>query len=396
MAKSGRGRLKVADEPIRLGILGLGTAGRGAAAAASGSSHCRVFAVCDVNAATASDIAARYGVKQYTDARQLCEDPDIEAVYVATPTYLHLANAVQLASAGKHLLIEKPVVKDSTEGDAIVKLAQTTGVKIMAVNTRGRDAPIRAMAQVVSDGKIGRILSLTNICYTNWVLRPRYPYELIAALGGGVAFRQAPHQVEIARTIINSKVTAVTAVTGSSPSPVETIGNYSALVEFESGCSATLVYNGYGYFDTAELTYGIGENGRATDPSTSISMRANQSWSLDKYGDAGLALRAQPHPPTPETRKWGFVGLTVISGEKGDLRQSREGLSLYNSLGSSELDCSTVEGGLAVDFAEIYGAIRNGHALEHDGSWGATTVRICEAILQSHEEHKRVPLDDRP
>ncbi|HUY07590.1 MAG TPA: Gfo/Idh/MocA family oxidoreductase [Acidimicrobiales bacterium] len=393
MTESGRGPSYSADDPIRLGILGLGTAGRGAAAAQVGSSHCRLVAVCDTNETTAKEIGAKFGVRYYSDARQLCDDAEIEAVYIATPTYLHLANALQLASAGKHLLIEKPVVKDSAEGDAIGKLGEATGVKIMAVNTRGRDAPIRAMAHAVATGAIGRVLSLTNICYTNWVLRPRYPYELVAALGGGVTFRQAPHQVEIARTIVNSEVIAVTAVIGSTPNPVDTIGNYSALVEFENGSSATLVYNGYGYFDSAELTFGIGENGRPSDPMTSVNMRNNHSWSLDKYGDAGRALRTQPDSTTISKRKWGFVGLTVVSGENGDLRQSRDGLTLYNDLGFSEVNCSDIEGGLAVDFAEIFNAIRHGQTLEHDGAWGATTVRICEAIWKSHHEHRRVQLD---
>ncbi|HUY06220.1 MAG TPA: hypothetical protein VMU99_03030, partial [Acidimicrobiales bacterium] len=129
-----------------------------------------------------------------------------------------------------------------------------------------------------------------------------------------------------------------------------------------------------------------------TDPNASMNMRNNQSWSLDKYGDAGRALRTQSDPTAISKRKWGFVGLTVISGEDGDLRQSREGLTLYNDLGLSEVDCSDIEGGLTVDFAEIYNAIRNGHALEHDGSWGATTVRICEAIWKSHHEHQTVQL----
>ena len=388
---------KKVENPIGLGILGLGTAGRGAATAAERGAHTEVVAVCDLLEATASDIAAKHGAKGYTDVRQLCEDPAVEAVYISTPTYLHLANALQLATAGKHLLVEKPVVKDGAEGEALERLAQDFGVQIMAVNTRGRDAPVRAMARVVASGAIGKVLALTNITYTNWVLRPRFPYELLTALGGGVTFRQAPHQVEIARTIINAPVLAVTAIAGSSPVPVKTVGNYSALVEFEGGISATLVYNGYGYFDTAELTYGFGEGGRPIDPEASARLRAAQSWSLDKYGESGLAVRDRGRSEAAAsgaapTRRWSFVGLTVVSGEQGDLRQSEQGVTVYDEHGQHEEDCSAETGGLEVDFTEMYGALRLGEALAHDAHWGATTVRICEAIWTSHREQRRVTL----
>ncbi len=379
-------------EPVRMGVLGLGTAGRGAVAAAERDLHMQVVAVCDLAEKTANEIAARHGVRAYTDVRQLCEDGEVEAVYVSTPTFLHLANSLQLAGAGKHLLVEKPVVKDSAEGEALIALERDFGVKVMSVNTRGRDAPVRAMARVVASGAIGNVLSLTNFCHTNWVLRPRFPYELVTALGGGVTFRQAPHQVEIARTIIDKPVRAVTALAGRSPEPVDTVGNYSALVEFDDRVSATLVYNGYGYFDTAELTFGVGEGGRPLDPEASTRLRQSKSWSLDKYGESGLAVRdRQPAGGARATGpRWSFVGLTVVSGEKGDLRQSPQGVTVYDQSGTHEIDLLGETGGLAVDFAEFYGALREGNPLEHDATWGATTVRVCEAIWRSHLEKRRI------
>lgn len=383
-----------ATDPIRIGVLGLGTAGRTAITAAADSFHCTVVAVCDLNEETARNTASLINANGYTQIQQLCKDPDVEAVYVSTPTYLHLANALEIAASGKHLLIEKPLVKDKTEAKALIDLERDFDVRIMAVNTRGRDAPVRAMARIIGAGAIGPVLSLTNICYTNWVIRPRYPYELMPALGGGVAFRQAPHQVEIARTIIGHPVIAVTAVAGSSLSPVHVVGNYSALLEFGGGVSATLVYNGYGYFDTAELTYGRGESGQPFDPETSPRMRERKSWSLDKYGEAGLAMRERGRTggAYSEERKWGFVGLTIVSGENGDLRQSEDGVIVYDEHGSHQEDCSADTGGLNVDFAEFYDALRLDKSLEHDVLWGSTTVQVCEAIWISHCEQRRVTL----
>lgn len=385
--------LEVID-PVRIGILGLGTAGRTAVTSSLASPHCDVVAVCDLNLDTAREAAESVGARAYSQIHELCADGNVEAVYVATPTYLHLAHSLQLTAAGKHLMLEKPVVKDSAEAEALTLLQRDSGVLVMAVNTRGRDAPIRAMARVVQSGAIGRVLSLTNVSYTNWVIRPRFPYELIPALGGGVAFRQAPHQVEIARTIINEPIIAVTALAGSSPSPVDTVGNYSALVEFEGGASSTLVYNGYGYFDTAELTYGRGETGLPYDHDASTRMRKSKSWALDKYGTSGLALRDRGKPSDGyfSARRWGFVGLTIVSGECGDLRQSENGIIVYDEDGSHEVDCSADTGGLSVDFEEFYDALRLGKTLQHDGSWGSVTVRVCEALWTSHCDRRRITL----
>lgn len=380
------------ENVVRLGVLGLGTAGRGAISAAGANPFVKVTAVCDLIEETAQRFGAECGAKSYTSVRALCNDDDVDAVYVSTPTYLHLANALELARAGKHLMIEKPVVKDRAEADELVRLAEEHGILLMSVNTRGRDAAVRAMARVVGSGAIGRVLSFTNICHTNWVLRPRFGYELVPALGGGVAFRQAPHQVEIARTIVAEPVVAVTALAGESAVPVTTVGNYSALLEFASGVSGTLVYNGYGYFDTAELTFGVGESGRPADTSSSARLRANAAWSADKYGEAGLAARNRGPAGgrRTEQRPWSFVGLTVISGERGDIRQSPKGVTVYDENGQREEDCLNEKGGLAVDFAEFYDALRGGKALEHDATWGATTVKICQAIWTSHNERRRV------
>lgn len=380
------------SDALRLGVLGLGNAGRTAIRAASSSEFVTLAGVCDQSATVAQEFASDYSVPSYTSVREFAADPDIEVVYVSTPTFLHLAHALDLAANGKHLMIEKPIVKDPGEGEALIQLAVETGVKIMAVNTRGRDAPIRAIARLVAAGAIGNVLSLTNISYTNWVLRPRYPYELLPALGGGVGFRQAPHQVEIARAITGASVTAVTAIAGSSPVPVPTIGNYSALLEFDGGQSATLVYNGYGFFDTAELTYGFGEGGHRYDPEESQRMRAVKSWSLDKYGESGVSVRERSSTTTPPKPLWSFVGLTLVSGERGDIRQSLGGVTVYDENGSREVSCLDQPGGLSVDFEEFYRAMRFNEALAHGAEWGVNTVRVCDAIWRSHREHRRIEL----
>jgi phthalate 4,5-cis-dihydrodiol dehydrogenase len=385
--------MSVAGEPIKVGVLGLGNAGRGALTHIESSKVLQVAAVCDMSGAVVAKHAEAHGVPGYTTVAELCADADVEAVYVATPTYLHLPHAVEVAHAGKHILMEKPVTRTADEAAALVALADELGLQIMSVNTRGGDAPIRALARAAHSGAVGKVLNVTNISYTDWTLKPRYPYELIPSLGGGVVFRQAPHAVEIARTIIGGRVIAVTAIAGSALKPVPTVGTFNALVEFESGASATLLYNGFGYFNTAELTYNIDPAGRAVVPDASAGRRQANSWGLDKYSDKALDLREKARGSAkPFSSGTGFTGLTLVSGELGDLRQSPGGITVYDDNGVREEAFDPEDGGLPVDFEEFYRAVRDGEPLKHDARWGAATVAVCEAIWQSSQDKQRIVL----
>jgi len=382
------------EDPIRIGVLGMGVAGRLGASAAVRSPLCTVVAVCDLIPDVAVAAAEMYGARPVHLPEDLARDPEIEAVYLATPTHFHLENARQFASAGKHVLIEKPVVVNRDEGRQLVELERSAGVRVMAVNTRGRDAPVRAMARLVSDGAIGAIRSLTNISYTSWILRPRFAYELATELGGGVIFRQAPHQIEIARTIIGQPATAVSAV-AHVDGRTKAVDSYNALLEFGDDVAATLVYSGAGYFDSAEMTFDIGETGAPFEPMAFGQMHATKSWEMHKYGASAVDARSKAlglGGPTKMQPSWGFAGFTIVSGDEGDLRQSRTGVTVYDAHGPREVDCIGERGGLEIDFEEFYAALRLGATLQHDALWGATTVGVSEAIWNSHQARSRVSL----
>ena len=101
-----------------------------------------------------------------------------------------------------------------------------------------------------------RVTQVHTIRYSPWLLRPREPMEIDTDLGGGVCYRQAPHQVDIARLSCGGLVESVRAHAGRWSAENDNEGNYSALLQFAGGVSATLIYDGYGYFDDRELIEG--------------------------------------------------------------------------------------------------------------------------------------------
>jgi phthalate 4,5-cis-dihydrodiol dehydrogenase len=384
---------RLPDERVRVAVLGLGNAGQGAIAHILDSKVVELVGVCDVDTDVTDRAASDHGVRAFRSVQELASSEDVEAVYVATPTFLHLEHAMELARLGKHLMIEKPVTRSTDEAQALVALGESTGVTIMSVNTRGGDAPIRALAKAVAAGTIGDVLSVVTISYTDWTLKPRRRYELLAELGGGVIFRQAPHQVETVRALAQGRVVAVTAGQGAALEPVETTASYNALLQFDSGASATLVYNGLGFFNTAELTYGLGKTGKPVVPDASASRRQAKSWELDKYGADAVRLKSESRGSAkPFSDGRGFSGFTIVSGTRGDLRQSPGGITAYTEVGVREEAFAVDDGGLPVDFEDFAAALRAGDPLLHDAAWGAATVAVCDAIWRSATERRLIEL----
>ena len=78
------------------------------------------------------EFAAKYGVeKVYDNYEEMAQDPEIDAVYVASPTYMHYTHSITMINYGKHVLCEKPVCSNRTELDLLIQAAEEKGVVFM-------------------------------------------------------------------------------------------------------------------------------------------------------------------------------------------------------------------------------------------------------------------------
>ncbi len=156
------------------------------------------------------------------------------------------------------------------ECDAMNEAAEKHGVKLLCGHTHSFDPPIRKIRAIVKSGELGKLCMINTWNYNEFMYRPRMKHEL--ATSRGVVLNQGPHHVDIVRLIGGGMVRSVRAMTGVWDKAREWEGSYTCYLEFEDGTPATLVYSGYGFFDTAELFSWIGEGGqyRARKP---ISIR---------------------------------------------------------------------------------------------------------------------------
>jgi phthalate 4,5-cis-dihydrodiol dehydrogenase len=243
------------------------------------------------------------------------------------------------------------------------------------------------MGEIILSGQLGQPRIISTSCYTDWVYRPRRPEELRPELGGGVTFRQGAHQFDILCALAGARATSVRAVTYDWDAARSTIGAHAVMVNFANGAVGTAIYNGYGHFQSVELTQGIGEWGQPVDPgSMSVSRRPDsaQDELARKLARARTAIRSNaPYQP--------HFGLTLVSCEKGDMRQSPGGVLLYTEQGRREIVLPTGRSPRELVLDEFARAIA-GDTVLHTGEHGAAVTEICAAALRSARENKEIEL----
>jgi phthalate 4,5-cis-dihydrodiol dehydrogenase len=276
----------------------------------------------------------------------------------------------------------------------MIAAAEKSRVKLMVAHTRSFNPPIRTMREIISSGKLGRVTQVHTIRYSPWLLRPREPVEIDTQLGGGVCYRQAPHQVDIARLLGGGMVRSVRAQAGRWSAENSTEGNYSALLQFDGGATATLIYDGYGYFDDRELIEGDVFDGEQRLGPGQRLRKARSEGRLNKdTSRSGVAFEiergdgdAAKKPRQP------FFGLTLVSCERGALRQSPDGVFIYDEHGRSEVSCPEWRGPLKVELEDFHKSVTEGCAVPHDGKWGKATLEVCLAILRSSQLQGEQPV----
>ncbi len=252
------------------------------------------------------------------------------------------------------------------------------------------------MREVVSSGELGRVIQINTWEYKPWLSgQPRLASELDSSVGGGVLYRQGPHQIDVVRGIGGGMVKSLRATTGRyNPAFPDAEGDYTAFLEFEDGTAATMVFNGYGYFSITELTWGIGEGGQQQrDMNEGRQLRRTAAVETDeKYAFAATRAVSEQRARETSERHQPFYGLTLVSCEHGDMRQSPDGLYIYTEEGRQEMDLPERGHGRG-ELGELRDALVEDRATFPNQRWGMASLEVAMAIFQSSREHKEVALN---
>ena len=145
---------------VKWGVIGAGgIAHRRTIPGMMKSDRVRLAAVMDIDESAVKRVAKKYGVPaSYTKEEDLLADPNVDAVYIATPVYLHKKHATLAAEAGKHILLEKPMALNVSDAEEIAQAVVKAGVKFtQGYMMRFQELHKRAK-EMIDEGALGDVV----------------------------------------------------------------------------------------------------------------------------------------------------------------------------------------------------------------------------------------------
>jgi predicted dehydrogenase len=151
----------MAEKRIRAGIVGLGLVATSHLNGYRAHPNAEVGAVCDTNRARAEEFASRHSIPAvYSSLEDMLADPSLNAIDIATPTFLHAPMSTAAARAGRHVHCEKPFCTSVAEGVAACEAAQSAGVTLAVGETYVFVTSHVKARELIDAGEIGRPLQV--------------------------------------------------------------------------------------------------------------------------------------------------------------------------------------------------------------------------------------------
>ena len=200
---------------VGVGVIGCGRIGKVHLETLSRASGARVVIVSNPTIDKAQDAAALYGVPEYTaSADEVIEHPEVEAVWICSPSSFHAEQIRRCAELGKHVFCEKPIAMNLNETISAIRSMEREGLKLMTALQRRFDPSYQRVKSGILRGEIGDPI-LVKLCSRD----PAPPPASYVKGGGGIFKDMAIHDLDLARFLMASEPTEILAsgITAVSP-----------------------------------------------------------------------------------------------------------------------------------------------------------------------------------
>ena len=311
-------------ESIRWGFIGCGKVVQtksGPAFATTPNSE--IYAVMRRNIEEAKESALTLGAKKwYNSAREIANDPDVDAVYIATPPGLHYEQAKICCEAKKPTYIEKPFARNYEEALEITKMFEEAGVPLYIAHYRRALPKFLKIKEIIDSGRIGKI------CEADFRLNRKYNYDEIhntwlynAELSGGGKFYDiAPHSIDIMVYLLGNFTKLYGMATNNNPEyDVEDIVVMS--FKTEKGVLGTANFNAISLDKKDKMTL-YGGRGKIE-----FSMHGDDDIIITtEAGEERIEIK---NPKVIQENMIGEVVKAILTGEHGNTCTAREALETY-------------------------------------------------------------------
>jgi UDP-N-acetyl-2-amino-2-deoxyglucuronate dehydrogenase len=321
----------ITDRKIRFALVGCGRIAQNHfAAIKQHSDKAELISVCDIDSNALAEAAKTTGAKPYSTLTQMLSNSDADVFILTTPSGLHSDQAIEIASAGRSVITEKPMATKWEEAKNMVKACDDSGVRLFVVKQNRRNATLQLLKQAIEKKRFGKIYMVNlNVFWT----RPQSYYDQGGWRGrwefdGGAFMNQASHYVDLISWLIG---------------PLESLQAYTATlardIEAEdSGVISLKWRNGaLGSMNVTMLTYPknlegsitiLGEKG--TVKIGGVAVNEVQHWEFEDKNSDDIKIKEASYETTSV---YGFGHplyyenvINVMRGEAEPETDGREGL----------------------------------------------------------------------
>ena len=314
-------------------------------------------AVMEIDRDFAARLADKYNADaSYTCHKQLLQDKNVEAVYIASPVAAHFGQARDALGAGKHVLIEKPLAMTSAQGDELIKIAASKKLCFAAgfmMRFHGHHQKARELAR---SGALGHIVSV-RAQLTCWYPEIQGAWRQSLELsGGGALMDMGVHCIDILQYIMDAKTVSVAAMIDRQFFNYEVEDGAGVLLRFSNGAM--------GYVDSHFNIPDAAAEGRLEIYGTLGSLLCSGTIGQEEGGRAVLTCAEDVGYQAAQTRA-DETGARELPLFPGNLYQKQ-----IESFGRSVLDGAPVEVP-AADAVQIQRVVEAAYA---SGKSGKLTV----------------------
>jgi UDP-N-acetyl-2-amino-2-deoxyglucuronate dehydrogenase len=347
-------------EKFRFGIIGAGVISSYHARAIQAHPDGEIVAVADVVKANADRFVAEYGGEAMTDFKAMLRRPEIDAVCVCSPTYLHAEHAVAAMKAGKHVIVEKSMAITLPDATRMILAARESNVKLAVIFQKRTEEAAQRIKRAIADGVFGQmVFGDASIKYwrnqayydsADW--RGTWKME-----GGGASMTQGTHGIDLLLFMMGDveKINAWMDTVAHVRIEVEDVA--LALLKFKNGA--------YGRLQTA------------------TAVNPGQGNVFEFNGTKGTAVLVEDT----------ITSWAVSDSKEVVAKETIVGVEGKASTAASSATVFPVEGHIK-QIANFIAAVRGEEELICDGVEGRRSLHLILALYESARRGEEVHLDE--
>ncbi|UOF89499.1 Gfo/Idh/MocA family oxidoreductase [Fodinisporobacter ferrooxydans] len=261
-------------ETLGFAVIGCGVIGLKHAEEISRIADAKLVAVTDSVLERAKSSGETFGVEWYQDFRQMLKRPDIQIVNICTPSGMHADFAVEVAKAGKHVIVEKPIDIAIEKADAMIEACKEAGVKLCVISQHRFDPATARVKASIEEGKLGQLFLAEAA--VNWYRSQGY-YDsgdwrgTWAFDGGGALMNQSIHTIDVLQYLMGP-IESVHAYMGTkNHERIEVEDVAVAIARFRNGGMGTIAGTTAAYPGLSTRLEIFGTNGSAVIESDQLT-----------------------------------------------------------------------------------------------------------------------------